>query len=80
MSGNAFDASGKVTQDARSNLAGRHERVATMQSELSDPDSARVLVQLNRRFYDGLWSGARLVDPQRFNTWPLVQSLLEAGG
>src|ERR1700728_276377 len=50
-----------------------------MQSELSDPDSARVLVQLNRRFYDGLWSGARLVDPQRFNTWPLVQSLLPTG-
>ncbi|MDE2448340.1 MAG: class I SAM-dependent methyltransferase [Gammaproteobacteria bacterium] len=23
-----------------------------------------------------LWSGARLVEPQRFNTWPLVQSLL----
>ncbi len=30
----------------------------------------------NRRFYDLLWSGAGLVDPQRFNTWPLVQSLL----
>ena len=30
----------------------------------------------NRRFYDGLWSAARLVEPQRFNTWPLVQSLL----
>src|SRR5579862_2128195 len=23
-----------------------------------------------------LWSGARLVEPHRFNTWPLVQSLL----
>jgi len=30
----------------------------------------------NRRFYDLLWSGARLVEPQRFNTWPLVRSLL----
>jgi SAM-dependent methyltransferase len=30
----------------------------------------------NRRFYDSLWSGARLVEPSRFNTWPLVQSLL----
>jgi SAM-dependent methyltransferase len=34
----------------------------------------------NRRFYDALWSGARLVEPQRFNTWPLVGSLLPASG
>jgi SAM-dependent methyltransferase len=38
--------------------------------------SERALVDENRRFYDGLWSAARLVEPQRFNTWPLVQSLL----
>jgi SAM-dependent methyltransferase len=37
------------------------------------------LVDENRRFYDGLWSGARLVEPDRFNTWPLVQSLLADG-
>ncbi|MFT3734725.1 MAG: methyltransferase domain-containing protein [Rhodocyclaceae bacterium] len=30
----------------------------------------------NRRFYDSLWSGARLILPHRFNTWPLVSSLL----
>jgi SAM-dependent methyltransferase len=41
---------------------------------------SRALVDENRRFYDGLWSGARLVEPQRFNTWPLVQTLLSAGG
>ena len=41
---------------------------------------SRALVDENRRFYDGLWSGARLVEPQRFNTWPLVQTLLAAGG
>jgi SAM-dependent methyltransferase len=41
--------------------------------------SERALVEENRRFYDGLWSAARLVEPQRFNTWPLVQSLLPAG-
>jgi SAM-dependent methyltransferase len=29
----------------------------------------------NRRFYDGIWSKARLVEPQRFNTWPLVSEL-----
>lgn len=33
------------------------------------------LAALNRQFYDGLWSGARLVAPQRFNTWPLVREL-----
>lgn len=40
----------------------------------------RALLNENRRFYDGLWSGARLIEPQRFNTWPLVQTLLQAGG
>jgi len=34
------------------------------------------LLDDNRRFYDSLWSDARLIEPQRFNTWPLVQSLL----
>src|SRR5450631_56554 len=34
------------------------------------------LLDANRRFYDLLWSGARLVEPERFNTWPLVRSLL----
>ena len=33
------------------------------------------LLEDNRRFYDGLWSEARLVEPERFNTWPLVRSL-----
>jgi len=30
----------------------------------------------NRHFYDSLWSDAQLVDPTRFNTWPLVRSLM----
>jgi SAM-dependent methyltransferase len=34
------------------------------------------LLDVNRRFYDQLWSGARLVEPKRFNTWPLVCSVL----
>jgi SAM-dependent methyltransferase len=42
--------------------------------------SAQELLDANRHYYDSLWSGARLVEPQRFNTWPLVQSLLPAGG
>jgi len=41
--------------------------------------SARDLIDANRHYYDALWSGARLVEPQRFNTWPLVQSLLPRG-
>ncbi len=38
------------------------------------------LFDANRRFYDFLWSGARLVEPEQFNTWPLVRSLLSAYG
>ena len=42
--------------------------------------SAGELLDVNRHYYDSLWSGARLVEPQRFNTWPLVQSLLPRNG
>jgi len=34
------------------------------------------LSRSNRRFYDSLWSEARLIEPERFNTWPLVRSLV----
>ncbi|HTJ92496.1 MAG TPA: methyltransferase domain-containing protein [Pararobbsia sp.] len=34
------------------------------------------LVDVNRRFYDTLWASASLVDPARFNTWPLIETLL----
>lgn len=34
------------------------------------------LREVNRQFYDPLWTDARLVGPERFNTWPLVSSLL----
>lgn len=36
---------------------------------------ASELFDQNRQFYDSLWSDARFVAPERFNTWPLVQSL-----
>jgi len=36
----------------------------------------RELLEINRRYYDALWSGARLMEAQRFNTWPLVASVL----
>src|SRR5882672_9393378 len=34
------------------------------------------LLEVNRRFYDAMWTDARLVEPERFNTWPLVCSLV----
>ena len=34
------------------------------------------LLQANREFYDPLWTDARLVSPESFNTWPLVRSLV----
>jgi SAM-dependent methyltransferase len=51
-----------------------------MQTKLSQTRTPRELVDDNRRFYDSLWSGCRLVEPDRFNTWPLVQSLLPVSG
>ena len=36
--------------------------------------------EANRRFYDPMWTDARLVGPERFNTWPLVSALAAAGG
>lgn len=36
------------------------------------------LVDANRGFYESLWAAARLVEPQRFNTWPLVSALAAA--
>jgi hypothetical protein len=38
------------------------------------------LLDKNLRFYDSLWTDAHLVEPQRFNTWPLVRSLLTDSG
>jgi SAM-dependent methyltransferase len=51
-----------------------------MQTTLEQTRGERELLNQNRRFYDSLWSGARLVEPRRFNTWPLVQSLLPESG
>ncbi|RKP55883.1 class I SAM-dependent methyltransferase [Pararobbsia silviterrae] len=35
-------------------------------------------VDVNRQFYDALWSSASLTDPKRFNTWPLFEPLIAA--
>ena len=37
--------------------------------------SEQQIYAVNRRFYDALWAHARLVEPDRFNTWPLVSAL-----
>jgi SAM-dependent methyltransferase len=50
-----------------------------VQPKMSSPRSEGELLDANRKYYNSLWSGARLVEPQRFNTWPLVQSLLPLG-
>lgn len=51
-----------------------------MSTRLEQRRDGNALLDQNRRFYDRLWSGARLVEPQRFNTWPLVRSLLNESG
>lgn len=47
-----------------------------MASTTSSVDGEGELAALNRVFYDDLWSDARLIEPQRFNTWPLVAELV----
>lgn len=36
------------------------------------------LIRSNRGFYDSLWAAAGLVEPHRFNTWPLLRDLAAA--
>jgi len=48
--------------------------VSKAMSEASTAGGA--LVETNRRFYDALWSAARVIEAERFNTWPLVRSLV----
>jgi SAM-dependent methyltransferase len=38
----------------------------------------RELERINRDFYEPLWGEAQLIAAERFNTWPLVESLLRA--
>jgi SAM-dependent methyltransferase len=51
-----------------------------MQPGFSPTRNDQELLDANRRFYDMLWSGARLVEPEQFNTWPLVRYLLSDCG
>jgi len=45
----------------------------------SRPPDDRSLLAVNQAFYDPLWARSRLMRPERFNTWPLVRSLLTPG-
>ena len=47
-----------------------------MHPALPRTGSAHDLREANRRFYDPLWTDAQLVEPERFNTWPLIGSLV----
>ena len=40
------------------------------------PCREQQLLDTNLAFYDPLWEQSRLSSPERFNTWPLVRSLL----
>jgi SAM-dependent methyltransferase len=46
-----------------------------MQTLVPTRPRAEDVNRINRSFYESLWSGARLVDPHRFNTWPLTSQL-----
>jgi SAM-dependent methyltransferase len=51
----------------------RSTSVSTPPSPARNDDA---VLRKNLGFYDALWSQSRVTSPQRFNTWPLVHSLL----
>lgn len=46
-----------------------------MTSNTSPPRNDADMRDANKQFYDPLWASAKLVEPRRFNTWPLVEAL-----
>ena len=66
----------KLEKAARCSLSRQLLECSAMNSMQSHARGDAALLELNRRFYDPLWTDARLVEPQRFNTWPLVCSLV----
>ena len=50
--------------------------LAWRMTSLTPARSDSELVDINRHFYNALWTDAHLIEPERFNTWPLVRSLL----
>jgi len=45
------------------------------QVQRAESRSDAELIEANRSFYESLWAEARLIEPERFNTWPLVDDL-----
>lgn len=43
-----------------------------------EPVRPEPLRERNRAFYESLWSAVRLVEAERFNTWPLVRGMVAA--
>jgi SAM-dependent methyltransferase len=39
--------------------------------------NAAELIRANRGFYETLWADSQLIEPERFNTWPLLNALAE---
>jgi SAM-dependent methyltransferase len=50
--------------------------MTTMQHNISGNLNKRDTYEVNRGFYDLLWSDTHLTRPDRFNTWPLISELL----
>ena len=50
-----------------------------MSAQVPPTRSDAALRAANQRFYDPFWAAAELVEPERFNTWPLVASLVRPG-
>lgn len=53
--------------------------MATDSNNVSQINASRTnaeMLAINQAFYNALWGDALLVEPERFNTWPLVSSLL----
>ena len=50
-----------------------------MNTQSTNSDRSSSDLEANQAFYDPLWSSARLVSPEKFNTWPLVQTLCKPG-
>lgn len=44
----------------------------------AESHSHTALIRTNRGFYEMLWAEAKLIGPERFNTWPLLRELADA--
>jgi SAM-dependent methyltransferase len=55
-------------------MLGRCRPVRSGDAQAPRGRGAPEIVVANRRFYDALWRDARLIEPERFNTWPLVRA------